>query len=81
MDERGSDAMESTMVAYTMLDNRVLSGFVSLLRPLVDATVMRKLSKGVEMVNRLGLEFANNLTACCSRPRILLPCPSRTSHS
>ena len=57
MDERGSDAMESTMVAYTMLDNRVLSGFVSLLRPLVDATVMRKLSKGVEMVNRLGLEI------------------------
>ena len=56
-DERGSDAMESTMVAYTMLDNRVLSGFVSLLRPLVDATVMRKLSKGVETVNRLGLEM------------------------
>lgn len=56
-DERGSDAMESTMVAYTMLDNRVLSGFVSLLRPLIDATVMRKLSKGLEVVNRLGLEM------------------------
>jgi hypothetical protein len=57
MDERRFDAMESTMVAYTMLDNRVLSGFVSLLRPLVDATVMRKLSKGVAMVNRLGVEI------------------------
>ena len=46
------------MVAYTMLDNRVLSGLVSLLRPLVGATVMRKLSKGVEVVNRLGLEMS-----------------------
>jgi hypothetical protein len=57
-DQSGSDAMESTMVAYTMLDNRVLSGLVSLLRPLIASTVMRKLSKGLEVVNRLGLEMS-----------------------
>jgi hypothetical protein len=53
----GLQAMESTMVAYTMLDNRILSGLASLLRPLIGATVSRKLAKGVEVVNRLGLEM------------------------
>ena len=53
----GLDAMESTMVAYTMLDNRFLSGLASLLRPLVGATVTKKLAKGVDVVNRLGLEM------------------------
>ena len=53
----GLGAMQSTMVAYTMLDNRFLSGLASLLRPLVGATVTRKLAKGVEVVNRLGIEM------------------------
>lgn len=53
----GLEAMENTMVAYTMLDNRLLSGLASLLRPLVGATVTRKLAKGVDVVNRLGLEM------------------------
>ena len=53
----GQEAMESTMVAYTMLDNRLLSGLASLLRPLVGATVTKKLAKGVDVVNRLGLEM------------------------
>jgi hypothetical protein len=35
----------------------VLSGLASLLRPLVGATVIRKLRKGVDVVNRLGLEI------------------------
>ena len=56
-DPSGDEAMESTMVAYTMLDNRLLSGLASLLRPLVGATVTRKLTKGVNVVNRLGLEI------------------------
>ena len=51
------DAMESTMVSYAMLDNRVLSGLVSLLRPLIGNTIIRKLAKGVDVVNRLGLEM------------------------
>jgi hypothetical protein len=49
----GTEAMDTTMVAYTRLDNRVLSGLVSLFRPLVGGTVTRKLLKGVETVNRL----------------------------
>jgi len=53
----GLESMENTMVAYTRLDNRLLSGLASLLRPLVGATVTRKLAKGVDVVNRLGLEM------------------------
>lgn len=53
----GAESMDSTMVSYTKLDNRILSGLVSLLRPLIGGTVTRKLAKGVEVVNRLGLEM------------------------
>ena len=53
----GLGAMQSTLVAYTMVDNRFLSGLATLLRPLVNATVSRKLAKGIEVVNRLGLEM------------------------
>lgn len=53
IDQNGVESMESTMVSYTRLDNRVLSGLVSLLRPLVGGIVTRKLTKGVETVNRL----------------------------
>jgi hypothetical protein len=49
----GMEAVETTMVSYTRLDNRVLSGIAALLRPLVGGTVTRKLVKGVETVNRL----------------------------
>jgi hypothetical protein len=53
-DETGMEAMDSTLVAYTRLDSRVLSGLASLFRPLVRAVVTRKLQKGVETVDRLG---------------------------
>jgi hypothetical protein len=52
-DANGMEAVDSTMVSYTKLDNRILSGLVSLLRPLIGGTVTRKLGKGVETVNRL----------------------------
>jgi hypothetical protein len=52
-DANGLEAMDSTMVSYTNMDNRILSGLVSLLRPLIGGTVTRKLGKGVETVNRL----------------------------
>jgi hypothetical protein len=52
-DSKGTEAMDSTLVFYTRLDNRLLSGIVSLLRPLVGSTVTRKLAKGVDTVNRL----------------------------
>jgi hypothetical protein len=50
----GADAMDSTVVSYTKLDNRILSGLVSLLRPLIGGVVTGKLRKGVDTVNRLG---------------------------
>lgn len=53
-DANGLEAMDNTLVSYTKLDNRLLSGLVSLLRPLVGGIVTRKLKKGVETVNRLG---------------------------
>ena len=52
-DADGMEAMDSTMVSYAKLDNRFLSGVVTLLRPFIGGTVKRKLSKGVETVNRL----------------------------
>ncbi len=52
-DADGVEVMDTTMVSYTKLDNRILSGLVSLLRPLIGGTVTRKLGKGVDTVNRL----------------------------
>ena len=52
-DADGMEAVNSTMVSYTKLDNRFLSGLVSMLQPLIRGTVSRKLGKGVETVNRL----------------------------
>jgi hypothetical protein len=53
----GLEAMQNTLVAYTMVDNRFLSGLATLLRPLIGATVNRKLARGLEVVNRLGVEM------------------------
>ncbi len=54
-DGQGDEVMASTMVAYTRLDNRFLSGLVSLLHPLVAKVVTSRLQKGVQTVDRLGL--------------------------
>jgi hypothetical protein len=53
-DTNGNEATDSTLVAYTKLDNRLLSGLVSLLHPLVSRVVTSRLQKGVETVDRLG---------------------------
>lgn len=52
-DSNGVEAMDSTLVSYTRLDNRLLAGIVSLLRPLTGSAVTQKLAKGVETINRL----------------------------
>ncbi|MFO0706667.1 MAG: hypothetical protein U0412_07405 [Nitrospira sp.] len=52
----GQEAVETTLVAYTRLDNRFVASLVSLLRPLVGRTVARKLTKGVDAVLKLGVE-------------------------
>lgn len=49
----GMEAVNSTMVSYMKLDNRVLSELVFMLQPLIRGAVSRKLGKGVETVNRL----------------------------
>jgi hypothetical protein len=49
----GVEAVDSTLVFYTRLDNRLLSEIVSLFRPFVGSAVTRKLAKGVDTVNRL----------------------------
>lgn len=54
-ESNGAEGMDSTVVSYTKLDNRFLSGLVSLLRPLIGGVVTGKLRKGAETVNRLGL--------------------------
>ncbi len=54
-DANNHEAMESTLVAYAKLDNRFLSGLVSLLHPLVSRVVTSRLQKGVETVDRLGV--------------------------
>ncbi len=54
-DQDSREMMDSTLVAYTKLDNRFLSGLVSLLRPLIGGIAGGKLKKGVETVNRLGV--------------------------
>jgi hypothetical protein len=59
-DEAGQEAVETTIVSYTRLNNRVLAGLVSLLRPLVGRTVSRKLMKGVNAVHQLGLEMRHH---------------------
>ncbi|NGZ09165.1 MAG: hypothetical protein CV088_07220 [Nitrospira sp. LK70] len=53
-DANNNEATDSTLVAYTKLDNRFLSGLVSLLQPLVSSVVTSRLQKGVETVDRLG---------------------------
>jgi hypothetical protein len=59
-DARGDDAMASTVVAYTRLDSRILSGLVSLLHPLVSRIVTSRLQKGVETVDRLGMAMKHD---------------------
>ncbi len=54
-DQQGNEGMDSTMVVYTRLDNRVLSGLVSVLHPLIRGMVTSKLQKGAKTVHRLGV--------------------------
>jgi hypothetical protein len=56
-DGQGNDAVETTLVAYAKLNSRVLAGLVSLIRPLIGNTITRKLTKGFNVVNRLGQEM------------------------
>jgi hypothetical protein len=53
-DGRGIEAIDSTLVAYLRLDNRLLSGLLSLLRPLIGHVVNRQILKAFDAARRLG---------------------------
>jgi hypothetical protein len=53
-DSRGIESIDSTMVAYLRLDNRFLSGLLSLLRPLIGNVVNRQLIKAFDAARLLG---------------------------
>ena len=53
-DGRGIESIDSTLVAYLRLDNRLLSGLLSLLRPLIESVVRRQLLKAFDAARLLG---------------------------
>ncbi|MCE3224509.1 MAG: exported protein of unknown function [Nitrospira sp.] len=53
-DGRGIESIDSTLVAYLRLDNRLLSGLLSLLRPLIESVVHRQLLKAFDAARLLG---------------------------
>lgn len=53
-DHHGIESIDSTLVAYLRLDNRLLSGILSLLRPLIGNVVNRQVVKAFGAASRLG---------------------------
>ncbi len=49
----GAESVDTTVVSYLQLNNRVLAGLVSLLRPLIGEVVARQLRKAFEAATRL----------------------------
>jgi len=56
----GYPAVQSMLMSYTRLDSSLVSGLVRLMRPLVNDAVTRKLSRGFEVTNLLGLAIAQD---------------------
>ena len=52
-DGQGSESMDNTMVAYLRLDNRLYSGLLSMLRPLIGNVVTRQVVKAFDAARRL----------------------------
>ncbi|MBS0170093.1 MAG: hypothetical protein JSR62_07025 [Nitrospira sp.] len=52
-DGQGTESMDNTMVAYLRLDNRLYSGLLSLLRPLIGTVVNRQVVKAFDAARRL----------------------------
>ncbi len=53
-------AMETTLVSYIRLDDRILSALVYILRPLVGGVVTRKLARGFDVTNQLTTTIAQD---------------------
>lgn len=56
----GYPAVQSSLMSYTRLDSSVLAGLVRVLRPLINDAVTRKLSRGFEVTNQLGVAIAQD---------------------
>ncbi len=52
-DGQGIESMDNTMVAYLRLDNRLYSGLLSMLRPLIGNVVTRQVVKAFDAARRL----------------------------
>lgn len=53
-DAHGIESIDGTMVSYLRLDNRLFSGLLSLLRPLIGNLVNRQILKAFDAARRLG---------------------------
>ena len=53
-DSHGIESIDGTLVAYLRLDNRFLSGILSLLHPLIGNVVNRQLLKAFDAARLLG---------------------------
>ncbi|HSA61879.1 MAG TPA: hypothetical protein VLE03_06535 [Nitrospiraceae bacterium] len=56
-ESNGADAVDTTLVSYLRLDNRFLSGLLSLIRPFIGGSLTRRLVRAVEVANRLSQEM------------------------
>jgi len=56
----GYPAVQTSLMAYTKLDDSLLAGLVRILRPMIGEAVTRKLSHGFEVTNQLGAAIAQD---------------------
>jgi hypothetical protein len=56
----GYSVVQTSLMAYTKLDDSILAGLVRVLRPLIGEAVTRKLSHGFDVTNQLGAAIAQD---------------------
>jgi hypothetical protein len=56
----GYPIVQTSLMAYTKLDDSLLAGLVRILRPMIGEAVTRKLSRGFEVTNQLGAAIAQD---------------------
>ncbi len=56
----GYSIVQTSLRAYTKLDDKILAGLVRILRPLIGEAVTRKLSRGFDVTNQLGTAIAQD---------------------
>ena len=56
----GYSVVQTSLMAYTKLDDSILAGLVRILRPLIGDAVTRKLSRGFDVTNQLGAAIAQD---------------------